>query len=218
MRNIPLSALFLLLAIGESVLAGNGVPIRVACVGDSITEGAGTAPGRSYPNQLQEMLGDKWLVKNFGIGGRTLLRKGDMPYWNETIFQDACTFQPDIVVIMLGTNDLKPGNWVHGEEFAADYLDLVEVFQKLESHPGVFLCTPCPIPDPGNHGINEAALEKEIPLIRNLARKKGLRIIDVHSALKLHPELLPDRIHPNSDGATIIAETVGRAISSPGSP
>ena len=53
-------------------------PIRVACVGDSITAGAG-AEGKPYPKQLQALLGDKWLVNNYGVGGRTLLKKGDHP-------------------------------------------------------------------------------------------------------------------------------------------
>ena len=75
---------------------------RVACVGDSITEGLGTDPGRSYPEQLQKLLGDRWEVGNFGISARTLLRKGDLPYWNESIFRKAQAFQPNIVIIMKG--------------------------------------------------------------------------------------------------------------------
>jgi acyl-CoA thioesterase-1 len=71
-------------------------PVRVACVGDSITQGAGTK-GRSYPSQLQKLLGDKWEVGNFGVSGRTLLRKGDFPYWNEKAYQNALAFKPDVV-------------------------------------------------------------------------------------------------------------------------
>src|SRR6201999_1364973 len=54
-------------------------PIKVACVGDSITQGAGAGPGKSYPDQLQGLLGDKWVVKNYGVGGRTMLKKGEAP-------------------------------------------------------------------------------------------------------------------------------------------
>ena len=134
-------------------------PVRVSCVGDSITQGAGADPGMSYPSQLQALLGDKWQVKNFGVGGRTLLKKGDLPYWNEQAFKDAQNFKPDVVIIMLGTNDGKPQNWVHHDEFYADYKNLVETFKNLDSKPRVFICRPCPVPEPGNYGIKETNIQ-----------------------------------------------------------
>lgn len=158
-------ALLGVLSISASALSSDFKSVRVACVGDSITQGHGVDSGRSYPSQLQEMLGSTWLVKNFGLGGRTLLRKGDLPYWRESAFGEACDFQPDVVVIMLGTNDLKPNNWIHRAEFVSDYQDLVETFQELKSHPRIFLCTPPPIPDPGNYGITEAELQEQLPFI-----------------------------------------------------
>ena len=139
-------------------------------MGDSITAGAGAEPGKAYPIQLQAMLGDKWQVKNFGVGGRTLLKKGDLPYWKEQALTDAQAFNPDVVVIMLGTNDTKVQNWVHHDEFYADYKDLVEIFKNLPSKPRVFICRPCPVPDPGNYGINEANTQLEIPMIDQAGR------------------------------------------------
>ncbi len=59
--------------------------IKVACVGDSITFGF-TIENRdqnSYPAQLGRLLGKNWEVKNFGVIGATLLKKGDMPYWKQ---------------------------------------------------------------------------------------------------------------------------------------
>src|SRR5689334_724667 len=82
-------------------------PVNVACIGDSITQGSGAAKGQSYPSQLQAMLGDQWKVGNFGVSGRTLLKKGDYPYWKENAYQDALKSAPDVVIIMLGTNDTK---------------------------------------------------------------------------------------------------------------
>lgn len=60
-------------------------PVKVACIGNSITFGSGIAdrPRDSYPAQLGRMLGDHWIVRNFGVGGRTMLKKGDFPYWKE---------------------------------------------------------------------------------------------------------------------------------------
>src|SRR4051812_1868247 len=58
-------------------------PIRVACVGDSITFGYGIKDRdhNSYPAQLGVMLGNKWEVRNFGVNGVTALRKGTRPYF-----------------------------------------------------------------------------------------------------------------------------------------
>ena len=67
-------------------------PVRIACVGDSITQGVGAVKGKSYPSQLQALLGDKWLVRNFGVSGRTLLKKGDFPYWKEKVLQGRAGF------------------------------------------------------------------------------------------------------------------------------
>ena len=73
----------LLLALFSLMTARAAEPIKVACVGDSITQGSGAQKGKSYPAQLQGLLGEGYLVGNFGVSGRTLLKKGDFPYWKE---------------------------------------------------------------------------------------------------------------------------------------
>ncbi len=181
-------------------------PVRVACVGDSITQGSGAAKGKSYPSQLQSLLGDAWVVGNFGVSGRTLLKKGDFPYWKENAYQKALAFKPDVVIIMLGTNDTKPQNWKHEAEFVADYTELVKSFQNLESKPKVYVCRPCPVPEPGNFGINEAGVQEQIKRLDALAAEMKLGVIDMHAALADKPQLLPDRVHPNTEGAGEMAE------------
>ncbi|MEN9814927.1 MAG: hypothetical protein RLZZ412_909, partial [Verrucomicrobiota bacterium] len=193
-RLLSLSAAFLaLLSVAQA--ADAPAVTKVACVGDSITQGAGTkGKGMAYPDQLQALLGDKYKVGNFGVSGRTLLKKGDFPYTKEKRYQDALQFAPNIVIIMLGTNDTKPQNWKHEADFEADYKDLVKSFQKLSSKPKVFVCRPVPVPGTGNYGINEANVQKEIPRIDALAKELGCEVIDMHAALAAHPEMLPDRV------------------------
>ena len=192
--------------------------VRVACVGDSITFGMGTAEGMSYPSQLQTLLGSGYKVGNFGVSARTLLRKGDYPWWNEPQFRASQDFAPNVVVIMLGTNDTKPHNWEHIDEFYSDYSDLLDLFLNLPTHPRVYVCRPCPVPVPGHWGINETNIQAEIPLIDQLAAEKGLSVIDMHAALEEHHDLLPDRVHPNTAGAKLMAEAAYVAITGQGVP
>ncbi len=195
-----------------------GGPVKVACVGDSITQGAGAEKGKAYPSQLQEMLGEKWEVKNYGLSGRTLMDSGNVPYMKEKVYQDALASAPDVVVIMLGTNDTKPQNWDKKEDFVPDYTKLVKSFQGLASKPKIWVCRPCPVPGVGNFGINEAAVQEQIPLIDKLAEDMGLGVIDMHAALEKNPDLLPDRVHPNTEGAGKMAEAVFTALTGKPAP
>jgi lysophospholipase L1-like esterase len=186
---------------------------RVACVGDSITQG-NNLKEMTYPNQLKALLGDGWEIGNFGVSGRTLLKKGDLPYWREKAYQNALGFKPDVVIIMLGTNDTKSHNWVHKADFMSDYTDLVQSFQELAPKPRIFICRPCPVPEPGNFGINEAVILEQIKLIDALASDMRLEIIDMHAALFDKPQLLPDRVHPNAEGAGEMAKAAFAAVTS----
>lgn len=210
---MAMSRLLALLLLSLVMPARASQPVKVACVGDSITQGVGAQRGKSYPSQLQQILGDGHVVANFGVSGRTLLRKGDFPYWNEQKYRDALAMKPDVVVIMLGTNDTKPHNWKHEKEFAADYRDLVKSFQDLPSKPKVYVCHPCPVPGKGNFGINEENVQKLIPRIDALAKELGCGVIDMHAALSEHPEMLPDRVHPNTAGAAEMAKAAAAVLS-----
>lgn len=187
-------------------------PIKVACVGDSITQGSGASKGMSYPSQLQKLLGEKWAVENFGVSGRTLMRSGDNSYWKEAAYQKALKFNPDVVIIMLGTNDTKPQNWSHKGEFETDYRDLVKSFQALESKPRIFLCRPNPVPEPGNYGIKETGIQEQIPIVDKLAAELHTGVIDMHAAFDGKSALMPDHVHPNDEGAGVMAKTAYQVL------
>ena len=59
--------------------------VKVACVGNSITDGHGIAVSDlfGYPARLANNLGQNYAVKNFGVSGRTLSNSGDFPYQKE---------------------------------------------------------------------------------------------------------------------------------------
>ncbi len=184
--------------------------IRIACIGNSITYGA-SIKNRArdcYPAQLSRMLGEKWQVRNFGVGGATLLKKGDLPYWNQQAFKDALAYNPHVVVIKLGTNDTKPQNWKYKDEFATDYADMIDRFAELPSSPRICICQP--VPAYGERwGISETRIKNEaVPLIIQVARSKHVPVIDLYEPLSGKPELFPDQIHPNAKGAHGIAREI----------
>ena len=186
--------------------------IRVACVGDSITQGVKLPQGMTYPEQLQKMLGSPWIVKNFGKSGRTLLKQGDHPYSNESIYQDALQFAPDAVIIKLGTNDTKPQNWKHIADFKKDYRALVESFRSLPGKPRIYICTPCPVVGAGSFDITNAGVAEEVGWVKELAAELHVGLVDMNAAFAGKSELLPDKVHPNAEGATLLAGTAYSAL------
>ena len=204
--------------------------IRVACIGNSITDGHGIdlATVNGYPAQLQKLLGDGYWVKNFGVSARTMLNKGDNPYMNEMAWRDALAFKPDVVIIKLGTNDSKPENWQYGAEFRQDLEqmittlrpDLAETAKKgkkskkakqgsTEGTPKIYLCTPIPAFKP-TWNINDSVIANAIiPIQQEVAKKYGLQIIDLHTLYAGDGnKMLSDGIHPDARGARRMAEII----------
>ena len=187
--------------------------IRIACVGDSITRGAlaSNPDTKSYPAQLQSILGADFAVKNFGVGGSTLLKKGDKPYWDQPAFLESSAFSPDIVIIMLGTNDAKPKNWIYKAEYAADMTALVNHYRALESSPVVYIAT-SPAAYTNTLSITDAVVSGELAVMqKEIAASLGCQILDVNAATQGHEEWFADGIHPNDDGYRAIAEVMAAA-------
>lgn len=185
----------------------------VACVGDSITYGAGISDrvNDSYPGQLQRILQQydpSWRVDNYGVSGATLLRQGDLPYVRQTAYASAQTCKPDVVIIKLGTNDSKPQNWQYKSSFVSDYCMMIDVFLNLPSRPQVWICKPVPA-FTENFTIRPVVIRDEIlPMIDEIAAIKHVPVIDLYTALANYGSLFPDGIHPNAQGSGIMAQTI----------
>ena len=189
--------------------------IKIACIGNSITFGAGIKNQLkdSYPAVLGRMLGKEYIVQNFGRSGATLLRNGNSPYWKTIQYQNAKEFNPDIVVIKLGSNDSKPVNKLFWSEFQNDLGNMVDSFQLLPSHPKIYLCIPVPAIGKGNFGITDSVLMRVIiPQIKTVAKLKNTGLIDLHKVLENKDSLIPDRVHPNEAGAVLIAKAVAQSL------
>ena len=189
--------------------------VRVACIGNSITDGhgIGMAPVNGYPAVLQKKLGDGYLVKNFGVSARTMMNKGDLPYMNELAWRDAKAFNPNIVVIKLGTNDSKTHNWVHGaDEFRQSMQAMIDTLKALPSKPKIYLCSPIPA-FKDSWTINDSVIVNgEMPIIKKLAKKNKCQFIDLHTSYTYGDMMLKDGIHPNAKGAAKMADIIFDAI------
>ncbi len=209
---VALLATFILTAIlvtfyfgTQEKTKGNSL-IRVACVGDSITNGTG------YPDDLWMMLGSNYTIGNFGVGGATASLESDKSYMKQIEFQEAKRFKPSIVVIMLGTNDAYPSREQSLNNFTNDYEKLVDSFQTLSSKPKIFLVIPPPVFNDSLGPDNTILLDEVIPRITQVATELGLPIVDVYSPLMNHEDYFWDGVHPNNDGAKIIATLIYNAI------
>jgi lysophospholipase L1-like esterase len=208
--------LLLFCGISFALFAQEKKAVKVACVGNSITYGSGLKDRHkdSYPMALGRMLGEGYVVENFGLGGRTLLRKGDRPYIFENRFRAALAFAPNVVVIKLGTNDSKPMNRGYVQaDFVEDMAALVDSFSMLPTKPKIFICYPAKVYGNGLGGISDSVIVADIiPRVDEAARKLSLQVIDLHSATESMPQNFPDNVHPNEQGAMVIAERVYQAI------
>lgn len=191
--------------------------LRVACIGNSITDGMtiDLKGHNGYPAQLQRILGAGYHVENYGVSARTLLRKGNLPYVNEQAWKDALDFNPNIVIIKLGTNDSKAANWKHKEEFQGDLQSMIDQLRALPAHPVIYLVRPLVAAEKvvNEMSINNEVIEKEIiPIINKVAKKNKLRVLDFREELNRDDLMSPDGVHPNKKGAAVIAQRVAEAI------
>ena len=204
--------------------------IRVACVGDSLTQSS------EYTLDLWELLGGnarytvgnytiepkndsalnsgaRYAVGNFGAGSTTVLLNTETPYINTSVFKEALEFQPNILIIMLGTNDAQPNLQQYNTSFVSDYITLITAFQELTGKPKIWIVLPPPIFSNQSGKISPEYFKLTIiPDIEQAARETNLPTIDVYSALANHADYFPDGVHPNRDGAKLIAEAIYNAI------
>jgi lysophospholipase L1-like esterase len=185
---------------------------KVACVGDSITWGFTILNPKKhgYPAVLQHLLGEDYEVRNFGYNDAAVRFDADTPYVKKRVYRDSLDWNPDIVILMLGTNDTKPWNW-NAEIFQRDYGRLVDSYLALPSHPRVVLVAPIRIFRVFNVPsliLNPDVLEEEIrPAIRKIAGQKGLELVDLQPLFG-NAHFCRDGIHPQCRGARMLAETI----------
>ena len=205
-----------LVAIGVLGLANSlAAQIRVVNCGDSITDGAGAStPSRAYSSVLASLLGSGHVVRGEGTGGSTLLSNGTLPYVDTETYTASLAANPNIVTILLGTNDSKAENRARLGEFVDDYVALIDSYRALPAAPRVYLALPPPAIELGASDISGSVVANEvIPLVFEAARRRNLRVIDLNTPIAASfNTYISDGIHPNDEGHRLIATQMRDAI------
>lgn len=175
---------------------------KIACVGDSITKIT------SYVSTLQTLVGNRSVVGNFGVSGATVTLASVEPYLFRNESDAAKEFQPTTVIILLGTNDARSDVFVYIDKFLEDYKLVISKYQMLESKPQIYLVLPPPVYENNINISNSDLSEVIIPMIKQAANDTGLPVIDAYTPLLNHPDYFVDGVHPNDEGARVIAEII----------
>lgn len=226
--------IFVLAMAAVMALAG-AAKTKVACIGDSITYGYGLAARdvESYPAQLQALLDarfpGKYEVRNFGNSGRGVYldsmrgreRRG---FRHVPEHKAALEWKPDVVVCNLGINDngeyIKEftGGRKRGQ-FVEDYCALLDDYRKA-CNPKIAIWTKLSPLIRGQrfHRSCEPFIMQE-DLVR-IARRFGATEIDMASPLRERMDRIfaKDKIHPDREGASIIAKATFEALTAERSP
>ena len=193
--------------------------IKIACIGDSLTYGhlVEDREVNCYPAVLNELLGDDYVVGNFGVNGHTMLKTGDQPYWNHENFKLSQLFEPDIIIIMLGSNDSKPHNFTSIEDFSSTYEEMIMNYRKLATKPRIYIMTPptvFPPEFPDMSTIQHEVVNQIVGAIKELSKKLRISVIDVNQKTADFSEgFVADGVHMNKAGAKLVANAVFRELS-----
>jgi len=184
-------------------------PVRITCVGASDVATPTPYGTPNWPVYIAPMLGYEYAITNCGASGTTMTQAGDDPYWNSPQYTNGLNSSPDIVIIMLGSNDSKPYNWIYQTNYAPDYEELINQYRNLPSHPRIYLNTLLTVYGPGSYDITDPIVTGQLcPIIKQIALDENLPVIDVNAATKKMPQNFPDNVHPDIAGAKVVAQTV----------
>lgn len=209
-------------AFGNPIALGSASnKIKVATIGDSITYGAGALNGAgkldpmlTYPVQLAQLLGSEFDLRNFGIAGRHMI-DGLVCFAEEPEYQASLDFAPDVVFIMLGTNDIKGDVWTGddaAERYVAHYETMISDYRRINPAVEIFVMTSPYLYMEHPNLSGERLKEIIIPLQRQIAEDNNCHLIDIFTVTTGKPELFPDTIHPNAEGYKLLADTVYEAM------
>jgi lysophospholipase L1-like esterase len=208
----------------------------IVCYGDSNTHGADPIDGTRHPRDvrwpgvLRAALGEGYEVIEEGLGGRTTVFDSPLaPARNGRDYLLPCLWshEPvDLVIIMLGTNDLKRIYGLTANEIAAGVSTLMDLARQSLAGPGgrppaLVLVAPVPLGEATERslvwGLGSAREEstKLAAGYRVVAREHGVPFLDAGSVATISPL---DGVHLDADAhraiGTALAPLVREALGS----
>ena len=204
----------------------------VLCYGDSNTYGYVPETGLRYPKNvrypghLQKLLGDDYAVIEEGCNGRTTIFDHPVDGWkNGMDYLRPClnSHKPlDVVILMLGSNDLKTFYHLSAEQIAEGAGKLVDVIRTFMQEkqgfvPKVILVSPPEIgtgikSSPFYGDFSEAAIEesRKFPACyKAVAEERGCEYLD--AAAYIYPSEV-DSLHLTPEGHRILAEKLSELV------
>ena len=218
----------------RKTISGNDIDfsgIRIACLGDSITQAANLDSLEDYqslawPNVMKEALGAEEAV-NLGIGGSSIGR-----YWSDPFVERYRQIPEDVdlILVMGGTNDEFCASFVEfgntkeraPRTFWGDLDELMEGLKEDYPQAEVIFLTPLPN---SLHDYLKAQRKYLMPqeefseTILTLAKEHGFEVFDLYNSniLDGHDKdnvlhLMPDGVHPNAEGYRILGEHIAAEL------
>lgn len=158
----------------------------VVAFGDSLIEGLGARPGEDFIALLEDRLDIS--ILNLG-------RRGDTTEEALERIDQVLAFEPKIVLISLGGNDV-----LHGINIAERLVNLEQIIQTLQTTDADIVMLGV------RTGVWKDTYERDVMLF---AEQQGVIYIpDVLSGILFNPVRLSDPIHPNSRGHEVLADRI----------
>lgn len=187
-------------ALAVALQAADNRP-AIVCFGDSLTAGFGLDAGEGYPEVLQKLLdrdGYRYRVVNLGASGETTqdgLARVPM----------ALAEKPAIVVLEFGAND-----GLRGQPVASTEANLARMIEQLQAGGARVVLAGITLPP--NYG--PTYIQRFDAIFKNLAARYKVKLIPfLLAGVGGNPKLMQrDGLHPNAEGARVVAATVERAL------
>ncbi len=207
-------------------VSGEKKIIKVACVGDSITQGINSTDpvNKTYPVYIQEMLGYDYYVLNAGLSGYSICNIDDYAYFKSKQFTESRELRPDVVLFALGTNDANPTpnqpykNWEDPQYdrtnvFIKSTNDLLDAYKNANPDVQIIMILPASLFKVGADGWNAEAWTANIvkyshPLLVQIAKDRGLQTVDMFPWSKENKEVFTDGLHPKDETYKTFAQYI----------
>jgi len=188
-------------ALARAALAGEGKPVQLVVLGDSLSAGLGLSAADAFPAKLQKALKDKGItvdISNAGVSGDTASGGRDRLDWSVPEATQG-------VILELGANDA-----LRGTDPSVTKAALSDILTRLKARGVPVLL--CGMLAPPNYGKDYA--ERFNAIYPDLSKSSGVPLYPffldgVAADAKLNQA---DGVHPTPAGVDIVVKNIMPAV------